>query len=167
MESSTDASQPRRSGGPLLDGHGRLIGVNTAIRSPSGGSAGVGFAVPVDTVRRVVPQLIRHGRLIRPRLGVHLASRQITRRLGVQGLLVLTVEPRSAAGRAGLRGTRRDTSGRLVFGDIIVAVVGVSVPTAVALMERLEMIEPNGTIRIQYRRGTKLLSSQITFVKGR
>src|SRR5213083_2253577 len=88
----TDAAiNPGNSGGPLLDSAGRLIGVNTAIYSPSGASAGVGFAVPVDTVNRVVPQLIAHGREIRPEIGVVLADDSVTERFGLPGVLVLGV----------------------------------------------------------------------------
>ncbi len=101
----TDAAiNPGNSGGPLLDSAGRLIGVNTAIYSPSGVSTGIGFAVPVDTVNRVVPQLIRHGRIIRPGLGVRIADDATARRFGLQGVLIIQVEKGSAAETAGLRG---------------------------------------------------------------
>jgi S1-C subfamily serine protease len=121
----TDAAiNPGNSGGPLLDSAGRLIGVNTAIYSPSGSSAGIGFAVPVDTVNRVVPQLVAHGRVVRPGLGVVLADDALARRLGVEGALVLQVSDGSAAERAGLRPTHRDEYGRIFLGDAIVAVDG-------------------------------------------
>ena len=120
----TDAAiNPGNSGGPLLDSAGRLIGVNTAIYSPSGGSAGIGFAVPVDVVNRVVPEIIRHGRVIQPGVGVSVAHAELARRLGVQGLLVVEVQPGSAAERAGLRGSRQ-TGGRVIIGDVILAVAG-------------------------------------------
>ncbi|HEY7493040.1 MAG TPA: trypsin-like peptidase domain-containing protein, partial [Candidatus Tectomicrobia bacterium] len=119
----TDAAiNPGNSGGPLLDSSGRLIGVNTAIYSPSGGSAGIGFAVPVDTVNRVVPQLIRHGRVIRPGLGVSLADDTTARRLGLKGALIIQVGKGSAAEAAGLRGTRRDANGRILLGDVIIGI---------------------------------------------
>ncbi len=102
----TDAAiNPGNSGGPLLDSASRLIGVNTAIYSPSGSSAGIWFAVPVDTVNRVVPQLLRHGRVVRPGLGVRMAEDVSTQGLGVSGVLVLDVPPGSAGATAGLRGT--------------------------------------------------------------
>ena len=125
----TDAAiNPGNSGGPLLDGDGRLVGVNTAIYSQSGSSAGIGFAVPVDTVNRVVPQLIRSGRIVRPRLGVTLAddrmSAPVLDRMGVLGAMVLRVLDDSAAARAGLRGMGQDEAGNLVPGDVIVEVEG-------------------------------------------
>lgn len=104
----TDAAiNPGNSGGPLLDSAGRLIGINTAIYSPSGASAGIGFAVPVDTVMRVVPQIIDKGKYIRPSLGISVDERfndQIVQLLNIRGVVVLSVTPGSAAEKAGLRG---------------------------------------------------------------
>jgi len=121
----TDAAiNPGNSGGPLLDSQGRVIGVNTAIKSPIGASVGIGFAVPVDTVNRVVPQLIRYGRVERPGLGIYPASRDIVEQLGIRGVLVLDVLEGGAAEEAGLRPTRRGPDGRLRLGDIIVAIDG-------------------------------------------
>ncbi|EFJ18679.1 hypothetical protein SELMODRAFT_78227, partial [Selaginella moellendorffii] len=101
----TDASiNPGNSGGPLLDSQGRLIGVNTAIYSPTGASAGVGFAIPVDTVRRVINQIIRDGKVVRPGLGIVCASESQTRQLGVTGVLVLGLSSNGAAAQAGLKG---------------------------------------------------------------
>jgi len=120
----TDAAiNPGNSGGPLLDSSGRLIGVNTAIYSPSGANSGIGFAVPVDAVNRVVPQLIRHGKVIRPGMGITVANRSITERLGIKGVLLINTDAGSKAEAAGLRGTRR-IMGEIVLGDIIVAVDG-------------------------------------------
>ncbi|HJL46915.1 MAG TPA: trypsin-like peptidase domain-containing protein, partial [Polyangiaceae bacterium LLY-WYZ-15_(1-7)] len=120
----TDAAiNPGNSGGPLLDSAGRLIGVNTAIYSPSGTNAGVGFAVPVDIVRVVVPQLIQTGRVERAGLGVQIDEGQLGRRLGVRGVLVLGVVDGSGAASVGLRPTRRDPqTGGIILGDVIVAV---------------------------------------------
>lgn len=121
----TDAAiNPGNSGGPLLDSAGRLIGVNTAIVSPSGGYAGVGFAIPVDTVNWVVPQLIAHGKVRRPTLGVDLASDHIARRSGIEGAVVTDVVDGSGADRAGIRPISRDRRGRVVVGDVIIAVNG-------------------------------------------
>lgn len=121
----TDAAiNPGNSGGPLLDSAGRLIGVNTAIYSPSGSSAGIGFAIPVDEVNRVVPQLIRDGKVTRPSLGLQVATDQITSQLGVNGVLVLRVLPGSAAAQVGLRSTVRDEAGRIRLGDVITAIDG-------------------------------------------
>ncbi len=123
----TDAAiNPGNSGGPLLDSAGRLIGVNTAIYSPSGGSAGIGFAVPVDAVNRVVPEIIKHGRVIQPGLSVTVANDRIAKRLGIDGVLLLSVQPGSTAEKAGLRGTRR-INGEVVLGDIITLVNGVKI----------------------------------------
>jgi S1-C subfamily serine protease len=124
----TDAAvNPGNSGGPLLDSAGRLIGVNTAIYSQSGSSAGIGFAVPVDTVNRIVPQLIERGQIIRPRLAVSFGApavnQYITQRLGVTGLLIVHVQPGSTAERAGLRGTAV-ANGRIIPGDVILKIDG-------------------------------------------
>jgi S1-C subfamily serine protease len=121
----TDAAiNPGNSGGPLLDSAGRLIGVNTAIVSPSGSYAGVGFAIPVDTVNWVVPQLIAFGKVQRPDLGVDLAADHIVRRSGIEGAVVIAVVPGSGADRAGIRPAFRDRRGRVVIGDVIIAVDG-------------------------------------------
>ena len=121
----TDAAiNPGNSGGPLLDSAGRLIGVNTAIYSPSGLNSGIGFAIPVDTVNRVVPQLIKDRRVAQPSLGVMMddhTSQSVTKQQGVDGVLVMGVRPGSAAEAAGLRGTERTPDG-MKYGDIIRAV---------------------------------------------
>jgi S1-C subfamily serine protease len=116
------AINPGNSGGPLLDSAGRLIGVNSAIVSPSGSFAGIGFAIPVDQVNRIVTQLIRHGHVTQPSIGVEVAPEQLGRQLGLSGVLVLGVVPGSPAEAAGLHPTTRDASGNVVLGDIIVAI---------------------------------------------
>jgi S1-C subfamily serine protease len=134
----TDAAiNPGNSGGPLLDSAGRVIGVNTAIYSPSGASAGIGFAVPVAAVNRAVPEIIRHGKVIRPGIGVTLASERIARRLDIQGLLVINVQPGSTADKAGIRETRQ-VRGKIILGDIILAVNGVPVESYDDLRNELE-----------------------------
>jgi S1-C subfamily serine protease len=134
----TDAAiNPGNSGGPLLDSAGRLIGVNTAIYSPSGANAGIGFAVPVDVVNQVVPEVIRHGKVIRPGIGVTLASERIARRLDIEGVLVLNVQPGSTAEKAGIRATRQ-VRGRVILGDIILAVNGIPVKSYDDLRNELE-----------------------------
>ena len=116
----TDAAiNPGNSGGPLLDSAGRLIGVNTAIFSPSGASAGIGFAVPVDVVNRVVPELIKNGRMKNPGIGIIAGQEATAARLGIDGVVILRVLPGSPAARAGLRGVDPQ-SGEL--GDVIVGV---------------------------------------------
>jgi S1-C subfamily serine protease len=156
----TDAAiNPGNSGGPLLDSAGRLIGVNTLIFSPSGASAGVGFAVPVDTVNRVVPQLIANGKYVRPVLGVEADERLnqlIAQRTGMTGVAVLRVTPGSSAAAAGLRGARTDAQGRLIPGDIIVAVEGQEVDSVARLTSRLDDYEIGRTVRLTvFRDGQK------------
>jgi S1-C subfamily serine protease len=123
MIQTSAAINPGNSGGPLLDSAGRLIGVNTAIYSPSGGNIGIGFAIPVDEVNRVVPQLIKNGKLVRPGLGVQILEDRSARELGVEkGAVVLNVYRGSPAARAGLRPTRMTRTGRIRLGDIIIAI---------------------------------------------
>ena len=139
----TDAAiNPGNSGGPLLDSSGRLIGVNTAIISPSGGYAGIGFAVPVDTVKQLVPQLIRYGKAIRPGIGVSVLNDYQARRYGLEGIVIADVEPASPAARAGLEPARVDRRGR-ISGDVIVGVDGVRVATLNELQDAFE--EAGGT----------------------
>jgi len=137
----TDAAiNPGNSGGPLLDSAGRLIGINTAIFSPSGAFAGIGFAVPVDTVNRVVPELVSGGKYIRPALGIEVdeeLNRQVTEKLGVEGVLVLRVTPGSPAEAAGLRGARINKDG-ITPGDIIVAIGGKPVDSVAKLLALLD-----------------------------
>jgi S1-C subfamily serine protease len=148
----TDAAiNPGNSGGPLLDSSGRLIGINTAIYSPSGASAGIGFAVPVDTVNRIVPELIRNGRYVRPALGVEV-DEQLNERLkaafGVAGVFVLRVAPGSAAAAAGLQGASAGRDGRVVAGDVIVALEGTRVDTAGRLLGRLDDFKVGDSVRL-------------------
>lgn len=118
----TDAAiNPGNSGGPLLDSAGRLIGVNTAIFSPSGASAGIGFAVPVDVVNRAVPDLIKNGRVRSPGIGIIAGQEATAARLGIDGVVVVRVLPGSPAAQAGLRGVDPRTGD---IGDVIVGVNG-------------------------------------------
>jgi S1-C subfamily serine protease len=138
----TDAAiNPGNSGGPLLDSAGRLIGINTAIYSPSGAYAGIGFAVPVDTVNRVVPELIAKGRYERPSLGIRVKediSRTILEKLGLDGVLVLQVSAGSSAEAAGVRGTFIDANGDVVPGDVIQQIGGRPVTSVNQLLARLD-----------------------------
>lgn len=118
----TDAAiNPGNSGGPLLDSAGRLIGVNTAIYSPSGASAGIGFAVPAEIVSRIVPELIRHGRISKPGIGITIAQPAIAKQLGIKGVLIIKVQKGTNAEAAGLRGTRQIGSD-MILGDVIISV---------------------------------------------
>ncbi|MEW6367022.1 MAG: trypsin-like peptidase domain-containing protein [Acidobacteriota bacterium] len=162
----TDAAiNPGNSGGPLLDSAGRLIGVNTAIYSPSGASAGIGFAVPVDTVNRVVPQLIAHGRVARPQLGISLDdrySRGILRQLGVEGVLVLGVTDGSAAAKAGLRPTERELDGSIVPGDVIQMVDREPVKSSNELLAALEKHSPGDQVTLTCWRHGEVITVSVT-----
>ncbi|MEZ4335546.1 MAG: trypsin-like peptidase domain-containing protein [Sandaracinaceae bacterium] len=159
----TDAAiNPGNSGGPLLDSAGRLVGINTMIYSPSGASAGIGFAVPVDVVARAVPQLIEHGRVIRPALGLRLADPRLAARLGLRGgTLVLGVEPGSPAAAAGIRETQQDRRGRLILGDIVVSVDGDDVAEPNDVYRVLDRHEVGDTVQVGIVRGDQRLEVPI------
>lgn len=126
----TDAAiNPGNSGGPLLDSTGRLIGVNTQIFSPSGAFAGIGFAVPVETVNRIVPQLIKHGKVIRPGLGITVIPDAMTARWRVQGVVIRQVAPEGPAARAGLKGLHSASGGQAALGDVVTGLDGEAVRT--------------------------------------
>lgn len=148
----TDAAiNPGNSGGPLLDSAGRLIGVNTAIYSPSGAYAGIGFAVPVEEVNHVVPQLIRHGRLIKPGIGASLADERIARRLGVEGIIILDVEKNGPAELAGLRPTTQ-YRGEIILGDIITGIGGYPVNSYDDVRNALEKYSVGDEVEIRFIR---------------
>ena len=149
MIQTSAAINPGNSGGPLLDSAGRLIGVNTAIYSPSGGNIGIGFAIPVDEVNRVVPQLIKNGKLLRPGLGVQILEDRSARELGVdKGAVVLNVYPNSPASRAGLRPTRLRTDGGVRLGDVITAIDDKPVEKANDFFDILEKYKIGDTVTL-------------------
>ena len=149
----TDAAiNPGNSGGPLLNASGQLIGVNTAIIGPGGGSAGIGFAVPVNSVRKVVPQLINHGRVIRPAMGISILQDQLARRLGVQGVVVGEVVPGGGAHDAGMRGLKRDRQGGIILGDVIVKVGKSAISNSDDLLDVLEVLKPGDNVRVETMR---------------
>ncbi len=155
------AINPGNSGGPLLDSAGRLIGVNTTIVSPTGASAGVGFAVPVDTVNRVVPQLIASGSYQPPRIGIVInepLSRPILDRLGAEGVLIVEVQPGTGADRAGLRGTSRTPDGTAVIGDIIQKIEERTVRNDNDLFSALDAFERGQTVDITIHREGQALT---------
>jgi S1-C subfamily serine protease len=159
----TDAAiNPGNSGGPLLDSAGRLIGVNTAIYSPSGASAGIGFAIPVDTVNRIVPELIRSGKVTRPGMGIQIAEDQIAERLGVTGVLLVDVAQGSAAAKAGLRPTRREASGRVRLGDVITAIDSKKVESSNELFLLLEKYKVGDSINVTLLREGKSVQVKVT-----
>jgi S1-C subfamily serine protease len=152
----TDAAiNPGNSGGPLLDSGGELIGVNTAIYTPSGYSVGVGFSIPVDTVSGLVPQLISHGRPIQPGIGIELFPEHIERKFryqGLNGVPVVRVQPRSPAQRAGIEGAQQNRYGRIVLGDVIVAVDGEPLESRGELLDRFEAKGVGGTVTLTLER---------------
>jgi S1-C subfamily serine protease len=152
----TDASlNPGNSGGPLLDREGRLIGVNTAITSPSGGNVGIGYAIPVDTVNQVVTKLIRTGRAARPSLGITLLRDRDTRALGFdKGVMIDEVRPGSAAAKAGLRGLRADpATGRPIPGDVILMINGETVATVADYAHVTSKLQVQQTVTLTIQRG--------------
>jgi S1-C subfamily serine protease len=167
----TDAAiNPGNSGGPLLDSAGRLIGVNTAIYSPSGASAGIGFAVPVDAVNRVVPRLIAAGRYIRPALGVRVEQQindALSARLGIGGVFVLEVEPGSAAERAGIRPARIGRDGSFLPGDVIVALDGRPVRRVADLLAALDRHEPGQEVTVAVLRDGRRMELPAILDAGR
>lgn len=162
----TDAAiNPGNSGGPLLDSAGRLIGINTAIYSPSGASAGVGFAVPVDTINRIVPNLIARGKYTQPSLGFEMdqnLNEIVTRRLGITGVVVLRVKPGSSAAAEGLRGARLDAEGSFIPGDIVTELNGKPVESVQELQARLDDFKIGDTVSLTLLRGDKKITKNLT-----
>ena len=159
----TDAAiNPGNSGGPLLNSAGELIGVNTAIYSPSGAYAGIGFSIPVDVVNWVVPDLIKYGRLNRPIIGITMATEQLKNRLGIQrGVLILDIEDRGPADRAGLIHTRRNRQGQILLGDIIFAVDDTKIESNGDFLLALEGYSANDMITIKIQRGGAVIEKQV------
>jgi S1-C subfamily serine protease len=151
----TDAAiNPGNSGGPLLDSAGRLIGVNTAIFSPSGASAGIGFAIPVDEVNRIVPRLIRDGKVARPTIGIQSAPPQFHAALKLpKGVAVIGVVPGSGAAAAGIKAFRRGAGEKVVAGDIITAFSGKPVASMDDMLEELERHQAGDTVTLTLLRG--------------
>ena len=146
----TDAAiNPGNSGGPLLDSAGRLIGVNTQIASPSGASAGIGFAIPADEVNRIVPRLIRDGRFVRPAIGVTAASANLEKALNLpKGIALVQVQPGSPAAKAGLQPFRRGKGTEIVPGDVITAVNDEPVTGMDDMLSLLEKRQPGDTVTL-------------------
>lgn len=157
----TDAAiNPGNSGGPLLDSGGRLIGINTMILSPSGAFSGIGFAVPVDTVNDIVPQLIQHGKVIRAGIGVALLPDSLARRSVRQGVIIGKVSPGGPADRAGLRGTTQGRSGQL--GDVIMALDGEPVDTGDDLLRLLGRHKAGEQVRVEILRDGQIREVIVT-----
>ncbi|GFZ84692.1 2-alkenal reductase [Elstera cyanobacteriorum] len=156
----TDAAiNPGNSGGPLLDSAGRLIGITTAILSATGSSAGVGFAVPVDTINRIVPILIRDKRIPRPGIGILAAPDELAARFGVSGLVVASVLPGSPAAKIGLRGIDR-SAGRL--GDVITHVAGQPISGIASLAALLDQVGIGKPVDITVQRDGRVRNERLT-----
>ena len=152
----TDAAiNPGNSGGPLLDSRGTLIGVNTSIYSPSGAYAGIGFSIPIDAVSWVVPELIKHGKILRPTLGIELAPSRTSERFGFKGLLVLNVFKGSGAEAAGIQPTYRNQNGKVRLGDIIVGIDMNEIKSRNDLRLALENYKPGDKVKIRVLREDK------------
>lgn len=162
----TDAAiNPGNSGGPLLDSAGRLIGINTAIYSPSGASAGIGFAVPVDMVMRVVPQIIRDGKYIAPSLGIEVhegLNQRLKTLLNVQGVVILRIAPGSAAEKAGLQAATIYRDGRITPGDILVGINGKEVDSVAKLFSRLGDFKVDDHVKLNILRENRKIDVEVS-----
>ena len=157
------AINPGNSGGPLLDSAYRLIGINTAIYSPTGSYAGIGFAVPVDTINRIVPQLIEYGKVIKPGLGINIAPDSfVSTRLNTSGVLILNVIEGGGAEKAGLKATTQSANGKISLGDIIKKVEGKNVEDSSDLFRILDAKVVGDTVNVTVDRDGKDLNFEVT-----
>ncbi len=163
----TDAAiNPGNSGGPLLDSEGRLIGMNTMIYSRSGSSSGIGFAVPVSFVNRIVPQLIAFGKVVQPGFGIYILTERQKYSLlrDVDGVVIREVQPGSPAAKAGLRGIRRDYRGRMVMGDIIVGINRHKVRNYDDLYNTLDKFKVGTKVTVRLIRDGKKVSRKVKLI---
>jgi putative serine protease PepD len=167
----TDASiNPGNSGGPLLDSHGRMIGINSQILSPSGASAGVGFAIPVSIAKRVVPELIKNGVVRRPKLGV--GTRDVKDLQGQvelpvsEGVMVWEVVPSGSADAAGLRGLMQTDNGDIVMGDIIVAIDGEKVSERDDLFRILDKRQVGDVVKVDIYRESRKMTVNVRLLEA-
>ena len=159
----TDASiNPGNSGGPLLDSKGRMIGINTQIVSRSGQSAGIGFAVPIDTIERIVPQLIRYGKVRRAGLGVRTLDDRYSRGWGIEGVIIREVSTGSSAARAGLRSMRVDQRGTVPSYDAIVRIADQEIRSFDDLYQALDGRKPGEVVGLRFERGGKQYQVELT-----
>ncbi|MFA7171991.1 MAG: trypsin-like peptidase domain-containing protein [Kiritimatiellia bacterium] len=162
----TDAAiNPGNSGGPLLNCSGEIIGVNTAILSPSGAYAGIGFAVPSDTVSRIVPQLIKKGRVTRAGLGLRLLPDHVTGRSKIDGVAIYAVFDQTPAAAAGLQGLRVSPTNKLLFGDIIIAVNNIPVTTIEELQAILDPLNPGDNVTLSVTSSNVVRQVKISLVE--
>lgn len=158
----TDAAiNPGNSGGPLLNSRGQLIGVNTMIYSPSGASAGIGFAIPVNTVKEVVPELITFGKIVRPVLGITPAPDHWAQQLGIEGVPILRVNLDSPASQAGLQGAKQNAWGQISLGDVIVAIDDTPIANDDQLQAALEQHKPGDKVVVSLMRQGKLIQRKL------
>lgn len=163
----TDASiNPGNSGGPLLNSAGELIGMNTMIISPSGASSGIGFAIPVDTIKKIVPQIIKYGRVIRPGLGLSYLPDSYARQLGIEGVIIYEVPAGSEAYKKGMRGLTRGRFGRILIQDIIKEVDGKKVNSFDDLYNLLENYKIGDTVTLTLERNGQKRKVQLTLVQS-
>jgi S1-C subfamily serine protease len=165
----TDASiNPGNSGGALLDSSGKLIGMNTMIFNAGGSqsSAGLGFAIPIDTIKLVVPQLIKYGKVIRPGLGVAILEPQYSYRYGIEnGVMIKYVDPKSPAANSGLRGITRDKKGQYYFGDIIIGINSTSIKTFDDLYNTIDSYKIGDTVKVKFLRENKEKSIDVKLIQ--
>ncbi|HIF73628.1 MAG TPA: trypsin-like serine protease [Porticoccaceae bacterium] len=166
----TDAAiNPGNSGGPLLNSLGQLVGVNTAIYSPSGASSGIGFAIPVNTVKRIVPELIAYGRVQTPVMGI----RQIPqadyyrRQWGIEGVIVLDVFSGTDPERLGMRGLIRDQRGRIQLGDVIIEIDGQKVRNEDDFADVLEQRSAGDMVKVKTVRDSQIQEYEIRLMPPR
>jgi S1-C subfamily serine protease len=158
----TDASiNPGNSGGPLLNSLGQLVGVNTQIISPSGASAGIGFAIPVNTIKKVVPQLMQYGHEVQPTLGIQYVSDTVARQRGIGGIIIGAVNPNAPAGRAGLQGLQQDRRGGYQLGDVIVEIDGATINSSDDMLNALEQHKPGDKVKVVTDRNEKRMEFDV------
>lgn len=161
----TDASiNPGNSGGPLLDSHGRLIGMNTMIFSASGTSSGIGFALPANDISRIVKQLIKYGRVKQARIGIQVFNDQVARQLDLDGVIISSVVSGSPAKKAGLQGSYRDRDGDIVLGDIITAINNHPIRRYDDLFEVLDHVNVGDKVTIKYRRNNRYYETKVATI---
>lgn len=163
----TDAAiNPGNSGGPLVNSRGKLIGMNTMIISRSGSSAGLGFAVPVDTIKRIADEIIKFGEVKRPGIGITIVPEQVKRRFEIDaGIVIGSVQPGGPAAKAGLKGMQRDSFGRIYLGDVLKKIDKKEVNTYDDIYHALEKYKIGDTVTISYEREGKLKSAEVRLIK--
>jgi S1-C subfamily serine protease len=158
----TDAAiNPGNSGGPLLDSRGLLLGINSAIYSETGSYAGIGFAVPSNTVNRVVTQIINHGKVIQPGIGIESFADSVSQYLGILGVIISKVVPGSPAQRVGLRGTTRNRYGEVVLGDVIIGINGDKIKNYDDLYNALENKQGGEKVVLKFVRDRKVKTIEV------